>query len=197
MVRKGHDTMNGTVLKTRGLQARLWMAQHGAIACCAVFLCLAGSLAWCWAILFEKNLLQQAPSAPITATPVSQAVVTVSAADQHLASFYDALGERRYTEQQLKTLFGLAEKNALTLSKGQYKFAYEQNARVHTYQISLPVKGSYQSIWQFATQALDAIPFASLDEIGFKRDLIADNMPEARVHLTLYLNNKDKQQVQP
>jgi hypothetical protein len=189
--------MNGTALKTRGLQLKLWMAQHGAIACSAIFLCLAGSLAWSWQILFEKNLWQHAPSATIAATPLNQSVVTASAADQHLASFYDTLGERRYTEQQLKTLFGLAEKNVLTLSKGQYKFAYEQNAKVHTYQISLPVKGSYQSIWQFATQALDAIPFASLDEIGFKRDLIADNMPEARVHLTLYLNNKDKQRVQP
>jgi hypothetical protein len=104
--------------------------------------------------------------------------------------FYDTLGERRYAEQQVKTLFALAAKNGLALSQGEYRTAYDRNARLTTYQINLPVKGSYGAIWKFALGALLAIPFASLDDIGFRRDSIGDPNVEARLRLTLYLKDE-------
>ena len=55
--------------------------------------------------------------------------------------------------------------------------------------LNLPVKGSYGAIWQFALGALRAIPFASLDDIGFRRDSIGDPVVEARLRLTLYLKD--------
>ena len=116
------------------------------------------------------------PPAPASAGP-----------NENLALFYDTLGERRYAEQQVKTLFALAAKSGLVLSQGEYKGAFEQNGRFHTYQVNLPVKGSYGAIWQFGMQALRAIPFASLDEISFRRDTIGEPTVEARVRLTLYL----------
>lgn len=106
-----------------------------------------------------------------------------------LDAFYAALGPRRYAEQQVKTLFALAAKNGLSLSQGEYKSAYDRNARLTTYQVNLPVKGSYGAIWQFALDALRAIPFASLDDIGFRRDSIGDPVVEARLRLTLYLKD--------
>jgi len=106
-----------------------------------------------------------------------------------LDAFYAALGPRRYAEQQVKTLFALASKNGLSLSQGEYKSAYDRNARVYTYQVNLPVKGSYGAIWRFALGALRAIPFASLDDIGFRRDSIGDPVVEARLRLTLYLKD--------
>jgi hypothetical protein len=52
-------------------------------------------------------------------------------------------------------------KSNLTLNQGEYKAAYDKASRVSTYQIILPVKGAYQSIWQFAMQGLrDAVCFA-------------------------------------
>jgi hypothetical protein len=73
------------------------------------------------------------------------------------------------------------------LHEGEYKPGYDRNARLSTYQIDLPVKGSYRAIWQFAMDALRGIPFATLDEISFKRDAIGDTNVEARLRLTLYL----------
>jgi hypothetical protein len=61
---------------------------------------------------------------------------------------------------------------------------------VHTYQLNLPVKGSYAAIWQFALSALRAIPFASLDDISFRRDSIGDATVEARLRFTLYLSEQ-------
>ena len=57
----------------------------------------------------------------------------------------------------------------------------------YTYQVTLPVKGSYGAVWKFGMLALRAIPFASLDEISFRRDAIGDAAVEARLRLTLYL----------
>jgi hypothetical protein len=106
-----------------------------------------------------------------------------------LDAFYETLGPRRYAEQQVKTLFALAAKNGLSLSQGEYKSAYDRNARLTTYQVNLPVKGSYGAIWTFALGTLRTIPFASLDDIGFRRDSIGDPTVEARLRLTLYLKD--------
>ena len=73
------------------------------------------------------------------------------------------------------------------LSQGEYKTAAVRDGGFTTYQVNLPVKGSYGAIWQFAMAALRAIPFASLDDISFKRDSIGQSGVEARVRLTLYL----------
>ena len=47
----------------------------------------------------------------------------------------------------------------------------------------------YGAIWQFAMGALREIPFASLDDISFRRDGIQDPTVEARLRLTLYLKD--------
>jgi hypothetical protein len=127
-----------------------------------------------------------------SAAPAPGATAPVPPAAQsgdELDAFYAALGPRRYAEQQVKTLFALAAKNGLSLSQGEYKTGYDRNARVFTYQVNLPVKGSYGAIWRFALGALRAIPFASLDDIGFRRETIGDPSVEARLRLTLYLKD--------
>ncbi|VXB19753.1 hypothetical protein [Massilia sp. 9I] len=109
-------------------------------------------------------------------------------ADQNLAQFYGALGERATVDRQLKTLFALAEKNGLALRQGEYRAAQDRAGRFHTYQITLPVTGRYAAIWQFGFDALRALPHASLDDVGFRRDAIGSETVEARLRLTLYLS---------
>jgi len=135
----------------------------------------------------QKALAAQAlPPAPAPAPAPAQA-------PDNLAAFYGALGERHGAEQQVKTLFALAAKSGLVLRQGEYKPGYDRNAHVYTYQVNLPVKGSYAAIWEFAMAALRAIPFASLDEITFHRDAIGDATVEARLRLTLYLRDGTRQ----
>ena len=132
----------------------------------------------------QQALARQAAPAPVAAPPAPPAP-----APDNLDAFYGALGERQAAEQQVRTLFGLAAKSGLVLRQGEYKPGYDRNAHVATYQVDLPVKGSYQAIWQFAMAALRAIPFASLDDISFRRDAIGDASVEARLRLTLYLRD--------
>jgi hypothetical protein len=162
-----------------------------------IFLACAAALAWTVHAnveldaerdaLLASRAARQAASAPAAAAAVPAAPPTPSV--DNLDAFYNALGPRRYAEQQLKTLFTLAAKNGLSLSQGEYKSGYDRNAHVSTYQVNLPVKGSYGAIWQFAFGALRAIPFASLDDVSFRRDTIGDPAVEARLRLTFYLKD--------
>jgi hypothetical protein len=192
-------------LSLAGLLLRLQLAVRanpllaGAVV---ILLCCAGALAWTLhaagqldaertALVAARAARQAAaPAAAGPAAPAAQPLAQAAAQPPDpLDAFYTALGPRRYAEQQVRTLFALAAKNGLSLSQGEYKTGYDRNARVTTYQVNLPVKGSYGAIWQFAMGALRAIPFASLDDISFRRDTIGDPAVEARLRLTLYLKD--------
>ena len=179
--------MNGLSLQAAWLRLRLWLDARGAFACSAAVLCVLATLALAW--LGAQRQLQAREhqlALALAATPV-KVQLPVLTPNENLARFYATLGEKRYAEQQVDTLFALAGKNGITLSQGEYRSGYDLNARVHTYQVTLPIKGSYAAIWQFAQQALAALPFASLDDISFKRENIGEANVEARVRLTLYL----------
>jgi hypothetical protein len=170
------------------LRVRIAVLRAGVPGCLAVALCAGGVAAWAWL------LPQRAAQARVSAQPLPSPASLVTApaqpsANQNLADFYAVLGEKRYAEQQVKVLFDLAAKSNLVLSQGEYKAGYDQASRVSTYQIILPVKGPYQSIWQFTMQGLRDMPFASLDEVAFRRDTIADPAVEARLRFTLYLKD--------
>lgn len=186
--------MSKLTLPAIALRLRLAAMALGPVFCAACVLLLVGGAALLW--LLPQRALQaerQAVALRLAGMPAQVGAATVSApisANDNLLLFYDALGEKRYTEQQVKTLFGLAAKANLTLSQGEYKSAFDRNGRLHTYQVTLPVKGSYRDVWQFALLALRAIPFAALDEISFKRESIGQAQVEARLRLTLYLADK-------
>lgn len=188
-------------LPALALRLRLACGRLGALACTAVVLSVAGAAALLW-LLPERAMQErrQAVALGLAALPsavprdasargsaAANAAALMDANNANLALFYDVLGEKRYAEQQVRTLFGLAAKTGLTLSQGEYKGAYDGNGKLHTYQVTLPVKGSYRAIWQFGLLALRAIPFASLDEISFRRDTIGEPTVEARLRLTMYL----------
>lgn len=171
------------------LRARLAVIALGPVFCGACLLIVLGAAALAW--LLPQRAVQAGRhqlAMRAAAMPASAALKLAPAtANQNLDLFYATLGEQRYAEQQVKTLFALAAKANLSLRQGEYKSAYDRNGRLHTYQMTLPVKGTYAQVWQFGLMALRAIPFASLDELSFKRENIGDTQVEARLRLTLYL----------
>jgi hypothetical protein len=171
------------------LRVRLAIATWNPVAVGAAVLCIAGvaTLAWLWqareVLDRQQELARRTAALPVR--PVDEAAPPT--VNENLHAFHEALGERQYAEQQVKTLFDLAAKTGLVLREGEYKSGYDKNAALYTYQVTLPVKGSYRAIWQFAMLLLRAIPFASLDEVSFRRDAIGEANVEARLRLTLYL----------
>jgi hypothetical protein len=168
------------------LHLRLAAMRLGVAGCAALALLLAGALALAWSLKARQLAYQPLPPAP----PQLAQVAPPPTANENLDHFYAALGEKRYAEQQVKQLFDIAAKTGLALQQGEYKFSVEKASRVAAYQVTLPVKGPYQNIWQFSMQALSAIPFAALDDVAFRRETISDPVVEARLRFTLYLKEK-------
>lgn len=169
------------------LRAQLLLRRVGAPACIAVALLVLGMAAWAWAWQ-QRAVAAQLEARPLPAASlVAVAAAPVATSGENLARFHATLGQQRQVEQQVKLLFDLAAKNGLQLAQGEYKSGYDKASRVATYQVTLPLKGSYAAVWQFALQALRAMPFASLDELSFRREQIADTQLEARLRLTFYL----------
>ncbi|MFS2021278.1 hypothetical protein ACEN88_32510 [Massilia sp. CT11-108] len=186
-----------TTLTSPLLRLRLVLLRANPLVAAAGILVfvMAGALAWTLHVVWAMERAQEAraaqakQNAQVATAPASAPAPVPPQAPDNLAAFYGALGVRGSAEQQVKTLFGLAARSGLVLRQGEYKPGYDRNAKVYTYQVNLPVKGSYAAIWQFAMAALRAIPFASLDEITFHRDAIGDATVDARLKLTLYLRD--------
>jgi hypothetical protein len=185
-------------LNLSGLQIRLALRRFGWSNSVALLLCATGTLVWLLQIPYLATAVEvQRASLALARKSLQSATSQPSSpqrqlGEERLAAFYDNLGEKRYAEQQVKTLFAIASKNNLSLSQAEYKFGYDKNGRFHTYHIRLPVKGSYATIRQFCEQTLLTIPFASLDQMSFKRDAITSRRLEAQLDFTLFLGNAAK-----
>ena len=184
------------LLLAKTLLAAMRLGAMNIVACALLVL---GVLAWGWIIPALRTELKSQQQAIADASKALDTVTDtppappLTLAEERLAMFYDNLGERNYVEQQLKTLFAIASKNNLVLSQAEYKPAYNRSGRFHTYQILLPVKGPYPAIRQFCEQMLLAIPFASLDEMAFKRESVGNAVLEAKLRFTLYLSGEPSQ----
>ncbi|MTW10729.1 hypothetical protein GM658_08940 [Pseudoduganella eburnea] len=177
------SAMNAAALM---LRVRIAAMRLGAAGCIALAVLLAGAAALAWSLKARQLAYEPLPPAPAQLTQAAPPPT----ANENLAHFYDTLGEKRHAEQQVKQLFDIAAKTGLALDQGDYKFSVDKASRVAAYQVTLPVKGAYQNIWQFSLQALTAIPFASLDDIAFRRETISEPVVEARLRFTLYLKDK-------
>jgi hypothetical protein len=182
-----------TTMPVLALRLRLRAARAGAPACAALALTAAGLLAWTWVASQQRALaLAEARQAVLprqAAAPARPAPPAPS-----LDGFYAGLGERRRVEQQVATLFGLAERHGVEWSRADYKEAYDAAAGVYLYRVDLPLNGTDAAIWRFCQAAMVSMPYASLDEISFRRESIGDEAVEARVQMTLYLADRGGRQ---
>ena len=182
------------VLSTIGLQLQLAVRRLGwanavaiallLLACCGFFVVLPQLRMRDAQSRIVLDLAQKA-----LAQPQAVAAPALSEAEQHLQAFHDLLGESRFAEQQIKTLFSIAAKNNLSLSQGEYKLLHEQSGGFDAYAIVLPVHGQYGAIRKFCQQVLLAVPFASLDQVDFKREAVNSTNLEAKLRFTLYLDH--------
>ena len=177
------------------LQARIALIRvgviHGAIATLLVF----GAAIWIWiAVNARAQDRQEHALAQVRQglrVPLDAGVAAPElAAGKNLRNFYAALGERSKTEQYLKVLFATAAQADLSLDQGEYQELTEKNSNTYRYQIRLPVKGSYGAIRRFCEKTLLELPFASLDELSFKRESIDEDTLDASLRFTFYLKDK-------
>lgn len=110
-----------------------------------------------------------------------------STREEQLHTFYGFFPPLSTLPDWLERIYAAAEKNGVVLEIGEYRLVQERGWRLARYQLTLPVKGSYQQVRGFVAQVLTDVPAAALDEIGFRRDAAATDRIDVRLRLTLYL----------
>jgi hypothetical protein len=108
-----------------------------------------------------------------------------SADQANFEAFMANLGEARYTEEQLQSLFKMARGLEIGLPQGQYRIRCEESGLLCSYKVQLPVKGSYPQIRGFLKQALYTVPSLSLDELALKREAVSDEELDVRFVMTV------------
>ena len=103
--------------------------------------------------------------------------------------FFPAVGSLR---ESLLALYGAAEKHGITLELGNYKLIQEKGRRLARYQITLPVRGSYDQIRGFMAAVLNQVPSAAFEDIGLKRETIGSPALDASIRLSLFVRTENR-----
>lgn len=82
-----------------------------------------------------------------------------------------------------------ANKAGVTLEEGTYTWRAQKGAALARYVIDLPVKGSYPAIRQFVSNALVAVPAASLDTMRLERREVVEGTVEAGLRFTVFVRS--------
>jgi hypothetical protein len=110
-----------------------------------------------------------------------------SPAAERLQAFQAVLGHGDHQEELIRAMFVAARQTNLVLSEGEYAGTPDKSGMYETLDVSQPVRGSYRQVRAYCEQVLSTTPFAALDGLQFKRDGVAAESGEARIHWTFYL----------
>jgi hypothetical protein len=186
--------MTATDLGRVALQARIVLSRVGVIPGVIAILLLLGTSTWIWFAINARDQGQQGQALMQERQRLRESSTNSVAnlgfsAEQKLSEFYDVLGNRSETEQYLKTVFTIASQAGLSLDQGEYQSLFDKNSNTYRYQMLLPVKGSYGVIRVFCEKTLLALPFASLDELSFKRESVGEDTLDVNLRISLYLKD--------
>lgn len=185
--------MTTLVLRARLLQGRLYLGRFGWANLAALALLLAGACA-CLILLpgLQDRLTSRQEELADLQSRLRREIHQASAAPKAappstLGAFRATLGDIHQADEALKTIFAEADRQLLVLDQAEYRLAYDKAGGFYAYSVRLPVKGGYLALRIFCEQVLLALPYASLDEIDFKRRAAGETDLDARLHFTLYL----------
>ena len=133
--------------------------------------------------LREKRIAVERMRARTPYKPVSRAGPA-----EDLARFYALFPPAASLTPEVERLHRLARRSGLELAQGEYRFE-KTAAGLSPYRVTLPVRGSYPQIRDFAAAILREMPAASLDALRFQRKRALDAELDAQVRLTFYVRH--------
>jgi hypothetical protein len=108
---------------------------------------------------------------------------------QQLREFIAFFPDVDTTSRWLAVMFTAAREEGLELAQGTYRLQAEDAIGLSSYQITLPVRGSYPQVRRFIGRVLTEVPAAALDSVTFRRETPAEGAIEARIVLALHLRD--------
>lgn len=104
-----------------------------------------------------------------------------------LDAFYEAFPAENSVTDTIEKMIKIAQAKELNPKQAEYRITRNNPGDLLSYQITLPIKGAYPKIMDFAFELLSSIPNVSLDNVSFQRQKVGDSDVEAMLWLTLYI----------
>lgn len=104
-----------------------------------------------------------------------------------LQAFYGFFPAREKAPDLIKTIYGAARAESITLAQGEYKYSIAKAGGIGIYRVDLPVRGSYTGIRKFIAKVLNSVPSAALQEVSFRREVVGSSDIEAKIRFSIYL----------
>jgi hypothetical protein len=108
----------------------------------------------------------------------------------HLVSYVEAFPLPEQMAADLGEVFASAERHNVALVKGDYQLKVERESLFMTYVASFPVHSDYNAVKAFASDVLQNLPHASLDELKLSRDVADTDALDAVVRFTFTYRSK-------
>jgi Tfp pilus assembly protein PilO len=88
----------------------------------------------------------------------------------------------------VRQITAIAKTQGLVLTQSEFQTSNEGHGGLRQVQITLPVRANYAQVRSFAEAALRQLPMVSVDQIGIKRETIAQASVEVRLKLSVWVD---------
>lgn len=188
--------MGSQALKRLGHDALRW-ARHLTWPWLAFAAMLAGGIGFYVAVVMPARhalteIRQHAAAVQRDHAGLQQAAM--EAARKAPAGQLEAFDARFPAEQTapdtLELILATAEKNGLTPKQAEYRVIRNNPGQLLSYQLTVPLKGSYPRVLAFVSAVLPKVQNLALENMAFQRQKIGDEQVDATLMFTLYLRRE-------
>jgi Tfp pilus assembly protein PilO len=158
-----------------------------------------GGLAMCLALYLSavQPAQQRLDTARLSASSLHERIARAGQAlndrarpvDEQLTAFYRNFPSERDAADWIGRIAAIAQRDGLTLQQAEYKVGRDRAGKLTRFQMSLPLRGEYQTIRRFLSDLRAEIPVVSLEQVQFERQKVGDPQVDAKVRLIIFLEH--------
>lgn len=157
----------------------------------------AGGLAICLALYFStvQPAQQRLDAARLSASSLQERITQAGQSskdsarplDEQLAAFYRIFPSEHDATDWVGKIAAIAQRDGLSLQQAEYKAERDKTGKLTRFQMSLPLKGEYETIRRFLSDLRAEIPIVSLEQVQFERQKVGDPLVDAKIRLVIFL----------
>lgn len=156
-----------------------------------------GGLAMCLTLYFStvQPAQNRLDAARLSASSLNERIARAGQAPndsarplgEQLAAFYQIFPDEHDAIDWVGKIAAIAQRDGLNLQQAEYKTERDKTGKLTRFQMSLPLKGEYQTIRRFLSDLRAEIPIVSLEQVQFERQKVGDPLVDAKVSLVIFL----------
>jgi Tfp pilus assembly protein PilO len=109
--------------------------------------------------------------------------------DEQLVVFYRSFPGEQASPDWIGKIAAIAQRDGLGLQQADYKVDHDRIGKLIRFQMSMPLRGEYQTIRKFLSDLNNEIPIVSLEQVQFERQKVGDPLVDAKIRLVIFLGS--------